>query len=154
MTFTDDSLVLGTIALAPTGRDADGMREVAIEAAEERILALLGTAYGKRPGPSILRNIRRAAQYWRRGEANLAEIEIALSGLPALSDKQAAVARLALGEKSWRRASPARANRGLPARSRSARFKGRLQPGSAARPGRQFRRRPMDLRRNVVGLSP
>jgi hypothetical protein len=98
MTFTGEGLVLGGTILAPLRHDRDEAPEIAIDGAEERILALLAVAYGRTAGPGVLGNIRRAARYWRRGENELAAIEIALSGLPPLPDAEGASARLLLGE--------------------------------------------------------
>lgn len=99
MTFAGEGLVLGDTILAPLQRGQDATRKIAMESFEERILALLVAAYGKTLRPGILGNIRRAAQYWRQGENDLAAIEIALCGLPPLADKEQAVARLALVDK-------------------------------------------------------
>jgi 3D (Asp-Asp-Asp) domain-containing protein len=99
MTFTGEGLVLGGAILAPPHRDRGGTPEIAIDGTEERILALLAVAYRKTTGPGVLGNIRRAARYWRRGENDLAAIEIALSGLPPLEDEKAASTRLLLGEQ-------------------------------------------------------
>jgi len=83
MTFTGDGLVLGGTILAPLRYDRNGAPAIAIHDAEARILALLAVAYGKTPRPGILGNVRRAAQYWHRGENELAAIEIALARRPA-----------------------------------------------------------------------
>jgi hypothetical protein len=99
MTLTGEGLVLGNILLAPLRHDRDGAPEIAIDGAEGRILALLAVAYGKTALPGILGNVRRAARYWHRGENDLAAIEIALSGLPPLLNKEQASARLFLGEQ-------------------------------------------------------
>jgi hypothetical protein len=99
MTFTGEGLALGGTILAPLRHGRDGAPEIAIDGAEERILALLAVAYGKTALPGILGNVRRAARYWHRGENDLAAIEIALSGLPPLLNKEQASARLFLGEQ-------------------------------------------------------
>jgi hypothetical protein len=99
MTFTGEGLALGGTILAPLCNDRDEAPEIAIDGAEERILALLAVAYGRTAGPGVLGNIRRAARYWRRGENELAAIEIALSGLPPLAGEKEAFARLFLGEQ-------------------------------------------------------
>lgn len=99
MTITREGLVLGTSLLAAIDGDAFGSAGPGVEGAEQRILALLSTSYGKSVGPRVLNNIRRASQYWRKGEASLAAIELALTGLPPLPDQEQASFRLLLGEK-------------------------------------------------------
>ena len=98
MTITEDGLVLGGTVLAKIGWDAGGSPELAIDGAEERILALLVTAYGEAVGPAVLDNLRRAAIEWRRGETCLALIHLAHSGLPRLPDVEEASFRLFLGD--------------------------------------------------------
>lgn len=80
--MTGEGLALGGAILAPLRHGRDGTPEIAIDGAEERILALLAVAYGKTARPGVLGNVRRAARFWHRGENDLAAIEIALSGLP------------------------------------------------------------------------
>ena len=60
-------------------RTPAGPPEIAIDGAEERILALLVTVYGKAARPGILDTIRRAARYWQQGEDDLAAIELRLA---------------------------------------------------------------------------
>jgi hypothetical protein len=50
-------------------------------------------------GPAILGKLHHAARYWREGQNHLAAIELALSGLPPVHDREQASARLDLGEK-------------------------------------------------------
>lgn len=99
MTFTGEGLILGGTLLAPLRSERHGAPEIAVDGAEERILALLAVAYGKTVQPGVLGNIRRAARYWHRGEDNLAAIEIALGNLPPLAHKERDTARLLLGEQ-------------------------------------------------------
>ena len=99
MTTSEEGLVLGTTVLAPMGHDACGIPALAIDGAEERILALLAAAYGKMVGPAVLGNIRRASAYWSQGETVLAAIELALSGLAPLKDKKEAALRLSIGDR-------------------------------------------------------
>ena len=74
-------------------------------APKQRVLALLAVAYGKTARPRVLGNVRRAARYWRRGENDLAAIEIALSGLPPLPDTEKRdTARCGLASSCWPRA--------------------------------------------------
>lgn len=98
-TITGEGLVLGTTLLAPIGTDAAGISALMIDGAEARILALLSAAYGKFVGVRVLDNIRRAARYWRDGEAHLAAIELALSGLPPLPDPDQGSRRLDLADR-------------------------------------------------------
>jgi hypothetical protein len=98
MTMSEEGLVLGGAVLAKMGWDQSGMPELAIDGAEQRILALLAAAYRICIGPEILGNIRRAAREWRRGETCVAQIHLAHSGLPRLRNKNEASFRLFLGE--------------------------------------------------------
>jgi hypothetical protein len=89
MTFTGDDLVLGAgTVLARFERVAAQTGLALDEPAEERLLALLAAAYGGAVDRKILRNIRRASNYRRRGQQALAAIELALTGLPPLADEQ------------------------------------------------------------------
>lgn len=99
MTITDDGLVVGATVLAPMHRDPCGMSGLAIDGADDRILALLSAAHAKAVGPRVLDGIRRASKYWRQGKTYLASIELALSGLPPLGDPEGASFRLFLADK-------------------------------------------------------
>lgn len=95
MDLTEDGLVLGAgTILAKRRTNRAGMPELALDGAEERILALLAVAYGKAVGPSVLGNIRRASAAWRNGETALALIPLARSRLPKLPDEENAPFRL------------------------------------------------------------
>ena len=83
----------------PKSRDSDGVAQLAIGRAAERILALLAVAYGKTVGPKTLGGIRRAATEWSRGETCLAQIHLARCGLPRLPDDEEAPFRLFLGDE-------------------------------------------------------
>jgi hypothetical protein len=48
--------------LVPLRDDRDGAPEIAIDGAEQRIVALLAVAYGKTARPGVLGNARRAAR--------------------------------------------------------------------------------------------
>ena len=73
MTFTEEGLVLGAgTVLAKASSNHSGRPAVAIDNAEERVLALLAVAYGKDVDPSVLDHIRRASEEWSRGEPCLA----------------------------------------------------------------------------------
>jgi len=99
MTITGEGLVLGATVLVPMSRDACGTPALAISGDEERVLALLAVAYRKAVGPAVLGNIRRAEREGRHGEPCLAQIHLAHSGLPPLTDEEAASLRLSLGDK-------------------------------------------------------
>jgi hypothetical protein len=98
ITITEKGLVLGATVLAPMC-DVGGAPAIAVDGAEERILALLAIAYGGRVRARVLDNVRRASRYWRKGEKTLAAIELALTGLPPLPDQEQASSRLSLGER-------------------------------------------------------
>jgi hypothetical protein len=74
MTLTEDGLVLGagTMLLQRSGPANGG--------GDERVLALLTVAYGRRVSPSVLGNIRRAARCWSARDKCLALIHLARSG--------------------------------------------------------------------------
>lgn len=65
----------------------------------ERLLALLAAAYGRPVERRALGNIRRASEYWRRGEQCLASIELTLTGLPPLTDTEEACWRLHVADR-------------------------------------------------------
>lgn len=75
------------------------MPRLAVDGAEEQILALLALAYGKAVRPAILGYIRRASTEWRRNEHCLAQIHLARGGLPRLGDEEEAAFRMFLGER-------------------------------------------------------
>ena len=100
MTITEDGLVLGAeIVLARVDRSAGWMMGLALDGVEERLLALLAAAYGRPVGSRALGDIHRASQRWRDGEHHLASIELALTGLPILTDEQEAAYRLYLADR-------------------------------------------------------
>jgi hypothetical protein len=98
MTMSEEGLVLGGAVLAKMSWDQSGTPQLAIDGAEQRILALLAAAYQISIGPEILGNIRRAAREWRRGETCVAQMHLAHGGLPRLRNKNEAAFRLFLGE--------------------------------------------------------
>ena len=101
MTFTEEGLVLGAgTVLAKASSNHSGRPAVAIDNAEERVLALLAVAYGKDADPSVLDHIRRASEEWSRGEPRLALIHLAYTGLSKLADEQASSFRLFLAERA------------------------------------------------------
>ncbi len=146
MTITDAGLALGATVLAPVRRDGCGTPALAIDGAEERILALIAVAYGKAVGPAVLGNIRRASACWSQGETVLAAIELALSGLAPLRDEEAVALRLSLGDRLLAAGIAPRdlvKACGLEPVRRPPQI--RLRPGPAARSRRRSRRRPVDL---------
>jgi hypothetical protein len=97
-TITDDGLVLGRTVLAKMERDGFGRPLLAVNGAEDHVLALLSIAYGKPADPKVLDNIHRAATAWRDGDTCLALIHLALAGLSPLSEHDAS-SRLALADR-------------------------------------------------------
>lgn len=99
--FTKEGLVLGVgTVLAKASGDRCGRPAVAIDNAEERILALLAVAYGKAIDATVLGHIRRAAAQWSRAEPCLALIHLAYAGLSKLADEQECSFRLCLAERA------------------------------------------------------
>jgi hypothetical protein len=91
MTLDKDGLVLGAgTVLAGVRAGWANQPELALDGAEERILALLSVAVGKAIDPCVLGNIRRASASWREGKTCLALIHLARIGLPSLTDEEAA----------------------------------------------------------------
>jgi hypothetical protein len=90
--FAPEGLVLGagTVLLA-----AEGGRQLnSLEGKEARALALLSAAYNKAISPSVIGNIKRAAQAWSAGDDCLAYIHLAHAQLPVLGDPYEAAHRL------------------------------------------------------------
>ncbi len=101
MTFTEEGLVLGAgTVLAKAIVDPWGRPALAVDGAEERILALLSIAYGKGVDPAILDHIRRASEQWSRGELHLALIHLAYTGLSELTDEQECSFRLFMAARA------------------------------------------------------
>jgi len=95
MAFSEEGLVLGAgTVLAKASVDRLGRAELSIDGVEERIVALLAIAYGAAVSPSVLGDIRRASDYWSRGQTSLALIQLAYTGLPTLPDSKEASFRL------------------------------------------------------------
>jgi 3D (Asp-Asp-Asp) domain-containing protein len=90
MTLDDDGLVL-SLGTVLAGVQARGAKRpvLALDGAEERLLALLSVAYGRAIDPHVLGNIRRASTAWRAGETCLALIHLARTGLSNLPDEEA-----------------------------------------------------------------
>jgi hypothetical protein len=101
LTITEDGLVLGFgTMLAKMDRSAEPKIGLVLdEPAEERLLALLAAAYGRPVERRVLGNIHRASQYRCDGQESLASIELALTGLPPLTDEYKASYRLYLADQ-------------------------------------------------------
>ena len=93
-----EGLVLGYgTLLARTHRNRRGATWLALDADEERLLALLSAVCGRQISPRIMHHMSRASQHWRQGDRVLAHIEIAFARLPRLETKDDAF-RLFLAE--------------------------------------------------------
>lgn len=81
--LTDDGLMFGAgTVLAPMRKDGSGAFRLDVARDRDRILALLGAAFG-RPAPlSVLRHIEGASSEWRRGDKVLANIRLDYTRLP------------------------------------------------------------------------
>jgi hypothetical protein len=101
MAITADGLVLGAgTVLARLDHSREPTAGLVLdEPAKERLLALLAAAYGRPVERRVVGNIRRASEYWRRSEQCLASIELALTGLPPLTDTEEASGRLHVADR-------------------------------------------------------
>ena len=94
----DDGLQLGCgtvlVRMAVT-RSGDSC--LAIDADQERLLALLSAAYARQVDPAVVKQIRRASAQWQSGEKASAHIELAFARLPRLRSGEDAF-RLFLAE--------------------------------------------------------
>ncbi|HYP57751.1 MAG TPA: DUF4258 domain-containing protein [Beijerinckia sp.] len=80
--ITDEGLVLGAgTFLARVGQDERGRQRLILDD-EQRILALLSTAYERPVTPHIVTKLRRAAELWNGGEKALAHIHLSHARLP------------------------------------------------------------------------
>jgi hypothetical protein len=90
MTFTEAGVVLGRGSILAEfekkGRAAGGL---ALDGNEARLLSLLTAAFAAPVAPNIVEKIRRAGEYWRAGEKALAQIHLALLGLPKIDEADA-----------------------------------------------------------------
>lgn len=99
MHFVEDRLELGAgTILARMAGDPWHGRGLDLDGREARILALLAAAYRRPISPGALDHLRRAGREWGRGEASLAQIHLAFTGLPRLSDPEDAAYRLFLAQ--------------------------------------------------------
>ena len=98
--LTDDGLLLGAATRLTTfERDHNGVRNLVIDGRKKHILSLLSVAYWRPISPDVLGYIRRAEDAYRRGEVVLANIHLALSGLPRLEDASQAACRLFMADR-------------------------------------------------------
>lgn len=99
MHFIEDRLELGagTIMARMAGDPWHG-RGLDLDGREARIIALLAAAYRRPISLGVLDHLRRAGCEWGRGEACLAQIHLAFSGLPRLSDPEDAAYRLFMAQ--------------------------------------------------------
>ncbi len=94
--FTPRGLEMGArTVLLPATTDRDLQK---IRGQEERMLALLSAAYGRKLHPTVLDSIEKAAQRWTRGEDCLALIHLALAGLNPLEEGREAARRLFMAD--------------------------------------------------------
>ncbi len=99
MQFVEDRLELGAgTILAQMAGDSWLGRGLDLDGRETRILALLAAAYRQPIALGVLDHLRRAGDQWARGEACLAQIHLALTGLSRLSDPEDAAYRLFMAE--------------------------------------------------------
>ena len=97
MQFADDGLVLGVgTVLAPAANSA---RDISIDISQPRLLALLAAAHLREATPLGLAHIRKAVSHWREGDAALASMHLALSGLARLERPVADARRLFLADR-------------------------------------------------------
>lgn len=81
--LTDGGLLFGAgTVLAPMRKDHCGAFGLDVARDRDRILALLGAAYGRPVPVSVLRHIDGASNEWRRGDKALANIRLAYARLP------------------------------------------------------------------------
>ena len=87
--INDEGLVFGAgTVLARMTRDRFGEPVLAVDADEERFLALLLAVYGRPVPREIIKYVARASDQWRRGDKCLAHIELAFARLPRLESRE------------------------------------------------------------------
>jgi hypothetical protein len=97
-TIREPGLVLGAgTLLARMHRNRRGEEWLALDADEERLLALLSAVSGRQISPRVMHHLSRASQQWRHGDKVMAHIEISFARLPRLETKDDAF-RLFLAE--------------------------------------------------------
>ena len=96
LSFESAGLVLGRgTILARSQIDGRGSRRLRLDE-EPRLLALLSTAYGRRPAAAALGRIRKAAEKWSEGEDCQAALHLVFARLPRLEKGSDAAWRLFL----------------------------------------------------------
>jgi hypothetical protein len=97
MRLADEGLLLGAgTVLAPCG---DSVRDIRLDIAEPRLLALLAAAHLHPPSALGLAHLRKAADRWRDGDDTLALIHLAHSGLDRLREPATDAKRLFLADR-------------------------------------------------------
>jgi hypothetical protein len=87
MTFTEAGIALGPGTLVlPIEKIAHGGQGLAFAGGGTRIHTLLAAAYGRAFAPTAVLKIQQATAYWNQGQKALAQIHLALLGLPRLDE--------------------------------------------------------------------
>jgi len=90
LTFTEAGLVLGAgTSVAPMQRDGEGAETLDLSG-EDRILALLATAFSAPVNAALLVKLRHASKLWAQGEKSLAQIHLEHLRLPKLDSGEQA----------------------------------------------------------------
>ena len=97
MAFCRQGLVLGAGCVLAPAEEVGETRQVRLAGREDRLLALLSAAYGRRVGPEVLGHIRHGAELWNAGDESSAAVHLAPTRLEPLSQPNAAM-RLFLAE--------------------------------------------------------
>jgi len=97
MTLRPGGLILGAGTVLATIVREDGV-DLAPED-EPRLLALLSAAYGRRVSGNVVGYIRRALTRWAQGDAALAAVHLAHTGLGPLPDRREGARRLFLADR-------------------------------------------------------
>lgn len=91
MEITSEGLLLGAgTILAKMGGDTKGAPALSLDD-EQRIMAVLATAYGRPVEVHVLTKMRRAAALWNEGEKALAHFHFAFTVLPPCDDMDLAL---------------------------------------------------------------
>lgn len=104
MRFADEGLVLGRGTLVAAFAALEPAAGDPIEGNERRIAALLTATFARPIEGDVVETMRRACALWRAGDKGLAQLYLALTGLPRIGDWSAYCLHLA--EKSLRGVSP------------------------------------------------
>ncbi len=96
MTFANAGLLLGRgTLLAAFGKYARGAASDPINGNEARIVALLTGTFGRPLAGGVIAKMRRACAIWLGGDKGLAQIHLALTGLPRVGEWDAYCLHLA-----------------------------------------------------------